>query len=550
MARPGDVLFFDGKPVSVAEVKAMVDDDSTEKRTDGPQTKSSGWQKASDRKVKGKRFRPSHLQWMKCVACFKPLWDLALQLEAIIEATERGRAGRKREYKVIDALIFEVMAWNFDTYLQVSDNFADEDYWLIFTDAVAAAYPDEPKMRLSDKAVSRDQHYRFRKKYLSDHLLDVMHNMMNQASVEGALSMGMLNPDLGSLTNPDPSSFITGDGCWVPALTSLMKHDAVDPVTGEIVGRYDRHALPYRTNDDEEKATAPHYLLVMLLARNPYKKERVVLSNRLKSAYNPEVNRNDATIAVDMALDLLEKFPQLRAGLVGLVYDMALSVKDFDRLLDAGLIPVSKVPRTSNKKAKMGNIAARNLGKHAFKTKDGTAQELIVTAVNGTPCITCTDGDGIDYYVPLKLKQVRKTGRRSRALINTLWVVADNTIVPARLQGAVARIRHNRTKHECEAGKSHSRALRVFAEADERFEDIFGRREDSESHNSDQKNRLWNGRCRTMGHNNVDFNNISYQIHALITALVAYHNRTGADVSRWFGQLKLPRKKPHLALAA
>ena len=549
MARPGDLLFRDLKPVSVRAVESIVDDDSIEDRVDGPQSKKSGWKKASDRKVKGKRFRTSHLQWMECIACFRPLWDLALQLEAILEATVRGRAGRRRQYKVIDVLLFEIMAWNFDTYLQVADNLADVRYWSLLQEAVAAAYPDEPKMRLSDKPPSRDQHYRFRDKYLSDHLLDVMHNVIDQASVEAALAMGMLNPDLGSLTNPDPSRFITGDGCWVPALTSLTLHDAVDPVTGEIVGRYDRDALPYRTIEGEW-AEAPGYLLVMLLARNPYKKERVVLSNRLKSAHNPDVNRNDATIATDMALDLLEKFPQMRAGLIGLVYDMMLSRLDFERLLDAGLIPVSKVPRTGTKKAKKGKIAAENLGKHAFKLKDHTTQELIVTAVNGTPCITCLDGDGVDYYVPLKLKQVRKTNRRSRPLINTLWIVADNTLVPTELQGAIARIRHNRTKQEREAGKSNSRALRIFPPSDERFEDIFGRREDSESANSDYKNRLWNRRCRTMGHHSVEFNNISYQIHTLITALVAYHNRTGADLSRWFGRYQLPCKEPPLALAA
>ena len=188
--------------------------------------------------------------------------------------------------------------------------------------------------------------------------------------------------------------------------------------------------------------------------------------------------------------------------------------------------------------------------KYAFKAKDGAVHDLIVTAVNGTPCITCLDGDGVDYYVPLKLRQVKKTGRRGRPLISTSWVVADNTLVPPRLQGAVTRIRHNPMKHEREAGKSHSRALRIFPESDERFDDIFGRREDSESANSDLKNRLWNRRCRTMSHNSVAFNKISYQMHTLITALVAYHNRTGADMSKWFGQHQLPRKKPILALAA
>ena len=45
----------------------------------------------------------------------------------------------------------------------------------------------------------------------------------------------------------------------------------------------------------------------------------------------------------------------------------------------------------------------------------------------------------------------------------------------------------------------------------------------------------------------------SYQIHMAVTALVAYHNRTGADMSRWFGQHQLPqevRPQPTLAQAA
>ena len=54
-----------------------------------------------------------------------------------------------------------------------------------------------------------------------------------------------------------------------------------------------------------------------------------------------------------------------------------------------------------------------------------------------------------------------------------------------------------------------------------------------------------------MGHESVEFNNIGYQIHVLITALVAYHNRTGADMTEWFGLHELPTKhKRRLALAA
>ena len=48
-----------------------------------------------------------------------------------------------------------------------------------------------------------------------------------------------------------------------------------------------------------------------------------------------------------------------------------------------------------------------------------------------------------------------------------------------------------------------------------------------------------------------DILSASYQLHVLITALVAYRNRTGADMTEWFGLHELPtKKKRHLALAA
>ena len=122
----------------------------------------------------------------------------------------------------------------------------------------------------------------------------------------------------------------------------------------------------------------------------------------------------------------------------------------------------------------------------------------------------------------------------------------------ASMRGAKVRVRHTRTSiRDSTAGKSRSRALRIFPETTPQFDDIFGIREDSESANSDYKSRLWNKRCRTMGHESVEFNIIGYQIHVLLTALVAYHDRTGADMTEWFGLHELPTKaKRRLALAA
>ena len=225
---------------------------------------------------------------------------------------------------------------------------------------------------------------------------------------------------------------------------------------------------------------------------------------------------------------------------------MALSMADFDRLLDEGLIPVTKVQLTRKSK-----VAAQGLGPHKFKTTSGRDVTLIVTAVNGTPCVTFTDGTGTDYYQPLKLGQVTTMKRKTRTQIATLWSLPEHPVVPGHLQGARTRVRHTRTIQERAQSRSRCRALRVFPESDHRFSGIFGRREDSESVNSDFKSRLWNGRCRALRHHSVVFCNIGYQVHVLITALVAYSQRTGADLSRWLGQHRLTaERRLQLARAA
>ena len=53
-----------------------------------------------------------------------------------------------------------------------------------------------------------------------------------------------------------------------------------------------------------------------------------------------------------------------------------------------------------------------------------------------------------------------------------------------------------------------------------------------------------------MGDNSVELNAVSYQVHTLGTALLAFHNRTGADLTAWFGNHNLPLKRRHLAVAA
>lgn len=549
MASSRPRLFENLEPVPVAELNSIFRGKRPSSRSKG----SAGRRKSSGKSprgtqgqarsskprlvtVSGPRFRPSDPQWLKALVCFVPMWELALQYDALIDAARPPRQrGRKRSCRTFEALLLDVCAWRYGSYEWAADNLADLELWDMLRSVVEAAFPNNKRMRLSEMPPTRSQNYRFRKKYATDHLRDAMRRRVEQACVEATLEMGMLPEGSGSLTNPDPYTYATADGCWLPALSSLTIDDAVDPQTGEILRRYDPDALAYHTHNG--KATSPGHLLVMVTVRSPYPKERIVLTARLKSAHNPQVNRNDATIAVDAVLELVDRHPKLRSRLVGLIYDMALSAADFDRLLDAGIIPVSKVPLTSK-----GGPASDNLGAHTFKTRDGQSVTRNVIALHGTPCVVVADGDGVSYYQPLKLVQLKMTGRKKRSQTSTRWALPDNELVPADLVGAETRVRHTRTNNERQADQSRSKALRVFPESDERFAALFPRRNDSESINADKKSRMWKGRCRTLLHESVEFNVIAYEIHMAVTALVAYHNRTGADMSRWFGQHQLPRK--------
>jgi len=120
------------------------------------------------------------------------------------------------------------------------------------------------------------------------------------------------------------------------------------------------------------------------------------------------------------------------------------------------------------------------------------------------------------------------------------WQIPDLPGVPRNLRGATTKIRHNSTTDEIADKTPRTRALRVIPETDVSFNRLFGLSEDSESMNHHLKMTLLNGRARSVGRHRKLFDFHGYQAHVAITALLAWHHRTGADLSRWFCQWKPP----------
>ena len=148
---------------------------------------------------------------------------------------------------------------------------------------------------------------------------------------------------------------------------------------------------------------------------------------------------------------------------------MALRSADSDRLMDHGILPITKTPRTSR-----GKTAAVNLGPHTFKTATGQAEKDII-ALNGTPTIAVMDGEGNPHYQPLRRvrTQIKKPGPRTRKhIVYTQWQIPDKPLVPPHLVGATTRIRNNSTPQERQA-KRHTRrtrGLRPVPETDPAFQ--------------------------------------------------------------------------------
>ena len=456
----------------------------------------------------------SDAQWAEHAACSDALWRCAETLEALIG--HKIGPGRPRECNVFEVLMLSVLAWQYRSVTRAAVNLADMMLWLRLRRAVESEYPDNPSRRLSTRPVSRSQHYRFRRRWLDADLLERLGAVIEDEAVATARTLGLFDPSAGSLTRPDPTCVACGDGTWLPALSGLSRRDAVDQATGEAVRRFDRDALGYYRDPLDR---APGYELIIVTARGDHPCERVILATRLRSKTNPMQGRSDGSIAAETLLDLSRRHPELGAGLRCFAYDMALSATDQNRLLDEGIIPVSKV-----RAARAGRVHVKNLGKRTFTTRDGTQRRLAVTAVDGRVCITATDSDGEQWYLPLTLAQVKHERRAGRILVATHRRVPEHPLAPTGLAAATVRIPLNARDDASAAGLS--RSLRVFAESDPQFRALFGRREDAESINGGLKARLWNKRSPALGHNNVAFSVLAYQLHQLITAATAHQQRT------------------------
>ena len=439
----------------------------------------------------------SLMQQLEAIVESDVVWGLAEQLEAFHQS--RGTSYR-HQYTLMDILVTSAAA-----QLCGSDRAAirlvkDPSTWRRLCDA-AAAVPNDSFRRLSPRAPSRSQLYRARQNHFSGDALNVLKRGLRAAAVRTAADLRAFDPSAGTWTRPDESQCVVGDATWIPVSDSHGK------------GPRNRYVSAGESGNGPRPAVGRE--LVVLSCRDSDGSEPIVLDADLGEGAVSGTGCNDADRAAAMLRRLLEEHSDtLRPGLRGLVYDMAMTSKAFDQVLDMGVLPITKVPRSPG-----GGHQSVNLGTCLFTGADGTQHDHEVVTINGAPAVVLTDSGGEETIVPLCRQQIRWENSRSRHVAYGHYAMPDTPPVPTHLRGASTVIRINSLDNETASRKRRTRALRAIPEGDADFGRLYDTRENVESIFADIKR----GAGRLRGSRDSDFQIVVCQMLSIARAIAARH---------------------------
>ncbi len=511
-------------PVSLLSLRLRTGDTTEADRTDG----FSG-----DRKVRAPRHRTrwteplkmSPLGFAEIYVSSAFMWDIANEYEEVLR--EQHKVGRNRECKVADVILYQLLENDLLSSRRVERFLHDKRNWKVIVDGTKKSWPDNPERRLSAEPPTRFQFMRLRdalyKKIPGFH--DDYRNKVRMAAVKAARHIGC-GQAKDSITHPSKQNMIMGDATWeLSHFNGVANRTYIDEETGEILkGRSDPDAIPFHN-----EGSPPGNYLVSALVRTEHPHERIILDSHYKSA-----GIGDGTVFTDMALNLFKPLGIVR----GVIYDMALKASDQDRVGSTGRHVLCKVPHT-----KSGKLRSEVLGECEFKSSEKTFTE-VVTAIDGCPTIIAANAEGEKIVIPLTRKQ---TKLRDTTMYN-FFEIPNLALVPLSKRRATTMIRAFSSHGDLVANKPRPRYLRSIPLNDPDFTRLYGLREDTESMHNDYKSRLVNRRARTVGLDRRQMDIRGYQLHQMIVALAAWSNRTGGDVSEFFGQWEPPEQaKKHRA---
>ena len=472
-------------------------------------------------------------EMMAYLVCFVPLWESAEALRREYAPARVSRPGPKRNYTEFEPLLIVAartileLSWN-----KTINMLSDPELWSRMARVVEDTFPNNPDRRLAPAPMTRSQFFGYKRAHWDEDTLEEVKEILVEASLKIVVHMGGFSPDkqIGTLMHPDKSQMATGDGSWCRARHQATPRQREEAAALGITLLCNDDARDF--HDEKLPGGSRGYLAAMNIWNPEHRQERLLLS----FDYVGE-GETDATVCTRMACDMKAKYPHLTEGFLAMTYDMRISAPNADDLLDAGVLPITKLS------VKGKGRASVNLGEHIFKLKSGTEehphQQLVrLLALDGPPVIQIVDAQGVIHYEPLERKKTFAKTYPNRSTVYVDYVVRDRPIVPAHLVGAEVRVRMNSTNEERKANPHRRRtlALRPISEFDPDFDRVYGLRENSESNFGHAKGiLLQDGRVPTETRRGLTLLFLSFQFKLMLTALMAHHRRTGTSLKGWFG---------------
>ena len=489
------------------------------------------------RGVRGEAVEMSTAQFAEAAVTSAALWEYAEWFEGE-EGKKRRGPGRPREHAAAQG----VLGW-----MMKSEEMSErativelKDHWPRICAAAAAAWPDHPNRRMPDKPMSRGQSRNFANQHLNKpEARKRLESDMMRAAAKAARHMGMLDPNDGSLNRPSPARVIYGDETLIRDRFNRAPSECFN-AKGEQIHRFDPDSRVRYTNNPKDKG-ARGYKVFTLGVRNGWVNQRIILATGVRDSEITEANNFAAKLGL-----LREVCPEVRDGALTATYDGAVHATHVDDIYDHSIMPVMRTPM--NNRGEPSSIVLHGI---EFECRDGQTRRRDVRGIHGTPTLDFVDGGGYESHQPLRSVD---TYYRPNADGTRRWYqdveVPDNAAL-GPLCGATATLRLNSTPQERKPGRPRRRttALRPLTSTSPYFRAVKGTREDSESINNNIKAKMPNQRVRSIGKPRVHLDQLGFQAHTTIKALIHHYYENGDDITEFFGQRppitpRPPRAKP------
>ncbi len=512
---------------------------------DGPAVRASDVHKAKEpaeraslRSVTGERPKVDDFEWVLLALSAPQFWKCVEYL--VDHVAQRPKVGRPREHTVADWVLHWRASETKKSLRGADDMLVRATNWQEARQVVERLGWRHPEWQLSKRQIDRFQSDRFMKRYIGPEQILMLRRLISSSAVGDARTLGQFPQIGGSKPTLTPDRVVYGDGCELKTMFN-PRRARVDPMTGEIIySRHDPEGIPHHhhkyvedpytgevtcktcdSNKRRGKAKngvdgALVYEMVTLLTRTDDRQERIILDIDLRQQHE-----TDANVFTDMVLDLKRNNVGLTDMPLIPVYDGRLNATDFDRLQDDGNLVIKKVGNDPK-----GRTKIRVLHDQKFVLRDGSEVVHDVHVVDGIPALKAYDGDAIEWFVKLERYKIQINKLVNSKCIYTNWRVVDHPLAVA-MAGGTVRLRHNSTKEERDNKRRRSVYMRVSPESCPEHPKLFGRREDSESHNATYKNRLKDARVRSVGRVRNQLNLLAFQMNENDKAMYAHFWRTG-----------------------